>query len=224
MFDPSTPRRLVAAAAALIVESVRHTHYQHDPVIDPATGTYDLDCSEFVSYVLHGAVPRQYAQVPKRPGARCPRAFEYCDYFRGLAADGRGGFQTSSVIDGALVYESARGWRPVASLNAAREGDIVAWRLAHPQPGQDTGHVFVVAERPVDLAAGLVAVRAYDSSDVPHFDDSRSGAGEFRSGVGSGTLHFEVDQLGAPRAVRFGAGDRFHAHRIAIGRLVPAGE
>ena len=32
MFGPSTPRRLVAAAAALVVENVRHTHYRHDPV------------------------------------------------------------------------------------------------------------------------------------------------------------------------------------------------
>jgi hypothetical protein len=70
MIDLSSARRRVAAA--LVVENVRHTHYQHNPVIDPATGTYDLDCSEFVSYLLHGAVPDQYTQIPRRAGGAVP--------------------------------------------------------------------------------------------------------------------------------------------------------
>ena len=54
----SSQRQRVAEAAALILQNTRHTHYQHNPVIDPATGTYKLDCSEFVSYVLHGVTPQ----------------------------------------------------------------------------------------------------------------------------------------------------------------------
>jgi hypothetical protein len=117
------------------------------------------------------------------------------------------------------MYESQRGWRPIASLAQAREGDVVAWKLAHLQPGQDTGHVFVVAGRPEALASGLMAVRAYDSSEVPHFDDSRDVAGVFGSGVGVGTLHFQVNRSGAPLAVRFGSADRLRAHAIGVGRV-----
>ena len=76
VIQPETSRRQqVADRAALIVRTVKHTHYQHNPVIDPATGTYDLDCSEFVSYVLRGVTPAHYARIPREPTQPCPRAF-----------------------------------------------------------------------------------------------------------------------------------------------------
>ena len=52
------------------------------PVTGPVSaGMYDLDCSEFVSYVLREATPEHYARIPKGAHQACPRAFEYCDYF-----------------------------------------------------------------------------------------------------------------------------------------------
>jgi hypothetical protein len=51
---------------------------------------------------------------------------------------------------------------------------------------------------------------------VVHYDDTRTGG---RNGVGSGTIHFQVDTAGAPTAFQFGPGDGFHSTDIAIGRL-----
>jgi hypothetical protein len=39
----------IADEAARVVANARTTHYQHRVLIDEATGTYDLDCSAFVS-------------------------------------------------------------------------------------------------------------------------------------------------------------------------------
>ena len=218
----SNRRRQVAAAAALVVSNARHTHYQHEPiVIDPATGTYDLDCSEFVSYVLRGVTPAHYARIPREPTQPCPRAFEYCDYIASLIHDDTFGWRRSYEIDDALVYEAAQGWRRIARLSEVRRGDVIAWRFARWSAGGDTGHVLLVADRPEPAGYGLTAVRVYDSSRVPHLDDSRDRGGTFESGVGMGTLLFHVGRSGAPTAVQFAPSDRFHALPIVIGRLEP---
>ena len=44
------------------------------------------------------------------------------------------------------------------------------------KPGDNTGHVFVVVADPEILDDGVVVVRAYDSSDVIHYDDTRGKA------------------------------------------------
>jgi len=222
VIQPETSRRQqVADRAALIVRTVKHTHYQHNPVIDPATGTYDLDCSEFVSYVLNAVAPEHYVRIPKEPSRICPLAFEFCDYFRSLVYDETYGWRRSSDVDGALVYEGAQGWKRVARLSEARRGDVIAWRFPHWAAGTDTGHVFIVAEKPAPAVSGLTALRVFDSSTTPHFDDSREQGGTFESGVGRGTIMFHVDRAGAPTAFQFGPGDRFHAYPIVIGRLEP---
>jgi hypothetical protein len=87
----------------------------------------------------------------------------------------------------------------------------------------DTGHVLVVARAPEVIGADLSAVRAYDSCDALHYGDSRELAnGEQETGVGTGTIHFQVDQTtGSPIAFHLGPGDPFHSVPIAIGRLDP---
>jgi len=215
----SSQRQRVAEAAALILQNTRHTHYQHNPVIDPATGTYKLDCSEFVSYVLHGVTPQNYARIPREPKQPCPRAFEYCDYLESLTYDTTHGWQRTYEIDGALVYEAAQGWRRIERLADARRGDVIAWRFARWASEADTGHVLLVAEKPTKVGSWLTAVRVFDSSRIPHFEDSRERSGAFESGVGTGTLMFHVDRAGVPTAVQFGPSDRFHALPIVIGRL-----
>jgi hypothetical protein len=219
--EETSRRQQVAAAAALIVQSTRHTHYQHDPVVDPETGTYKLDCSEFVSYVLQGAAPAHYACIPKEPKAPCPRAFEYCDYLRSIVYDNTNGWGRSYEVDNALVYEAVLGWRRIARLDEVRPGDVIAWRFARWSPGGDTGHVAFVAEKPRLAASGVTAVRVYDSSALAHWEDSRERDGAFVSGVGMGTLMFHVNGSGAPIAVQFGPSDRFHSLPIVIGRLEP---
>ena len=222
MFQEETSRRKeVAAAAALIVRSTRHTRYQHEPAIDPETGTYNLDCAEFVSYVLRGVTPEHYARIPKEPTQPCPRALEYSDYLQSLTYDPTNGWRRSYEIDDADVHEAVQGWRRVARLSEVRRGDVIAWRFARWSAGGDTGHVLLVAEKPALAANGVMAVRVYDSSRVPHFEDSRERSGEFESGVGMGTLLFRVGRSGAPTAVQFAPSDRFQALPIVIGRLEP---
>jgi len=67
----------VATEARHILQTVRQTHYQHHTYIDPATGTYDCDCSEFVGYILEQIAPANYALIPKeerfRRGIRSSR-------------------------------------------------------------------------------------------------------------------------------------------------------
>ena len=43
--DDSLDSRVVAEARHML-QTVRHSHYQHHTHIDPAMGTYDCDCSE----------------------------------------------------------------------------------------------------------------------------------------------------------------------------------
>jgi hypothetical protein len=218
--QPSNPRKQVAAATALIVQSVKTTHYQHRPIIvDPETGTYKLDCSEFVSYVLSNVAPAQYRELPRKHQDPCPLAFDYYDFLDGLRPDPTGGWQRVFAIGGAIASQATHGWRPLQSVGDARPGDVIAWRIPHFKKGHNTGHVMVVADRPESLDASVVAVRVYDSANDPHYDDSRGCGADFQSGVGTGTIRFEVDDEGAPTAFQFGPGDEFHPYPIAIGRL-----
>jgi hypothetical protein len=64
---------IVATEAAWFVENVKHTHYQFQMVVDESTGTYLMDCSEFVSYVLQQTAPRHLAIIPRAFGAASRR-------------------------------------------------------------------------------------------------------------------------------------------------------
>jgi hypothetical protein len=203
--DASSLRDRVAQEAERIIASVRHTKYQHDAYIDVATGTYDVDCSEYVSYVLGLVSKRHLALIPKEPSYPVPRAYKYCEYFRALRENAPG-----------------EGWQRIQHLTQTRRGDIIAWALpGGPQKDRDTGHVFV-ADTPSRVSEQIVSVPVFDSSTVKHYDDSRLHSdGGFHDGVGRGTIHFRVDAAGRPIAFQFGRGDHFHDDPIAIGRIKP---
>lgn len=200
-------REHVYNEADRILNNVQHTKYQHDEYIDEATGTYDVDCSEFVSYALSRVAKRHLALIPKESDFPVPRAYMYYRFFA------------------ALPDEAASAWRKLEVLANARRGDIIAWEL----PGElrkdhDTGHVFIVAETPssIDGDGQLMAVRAYDSAELLHYDDSREQSdGTHQTGVGEGTFHIRVDADGKPVAFQFGPGDNYHTEPIAIGRILP---
>ena len=171
--------------------------------MDPDTGTFLTDCSGFVSYVLDGIAPEHYGAIPRETGHAYPRAFEFFDYFASRAV------------------HASRTWRRVERLSESCEGDLVAWREVRVREDHDSGHVFVVAEAPALVSARVWAVRVYDSSDVPHFDDSRVRSGAFAGGVGTGTILIHVDGGGKPIAFQFGKDDSLHEVPIAIARLEP---
>ena len=192
----------LAVEAERIVKDVRHTHYQHNAVINPKAGTIDCDCSGFVSYVLEVVAPEHLALVPREADQRHPLAFEFFDYLAG----------------------QPQGWKRVQSMANVRRGDVLAWRVATIKPGKDTGHVFVAAEAPTfDAAAGAWNVLAIDSAAAPHFDDSRESAGEFHSGVGTGVVRIFANDEGAPVKFQFGPDAKPQATSIVVARLEPLG-
>jgi hypothetical protein len=199
--NSATPLRLqVAGEAFRILENTRHTSYQHDLFIDEAAGTYDVDCSGLVSYILSRVAPAHLNLIP----------FGISESRR-LAGD----FYTFFSL---LPNETTDGWRQILYLRDARRGDLIAWAL--PPPNPDSGHVFVVAAEPVAIDDNTMAVMAYDASDIFHYDDSRgTGPGQFRTGVGSGTFHLQVDSAGRPVAFQFNAPDPVVQNNIAIGRI-----
>jgi hypothetical protein len=197
----ATLREQLAWQAEFIVNNLKQTDYQYNEDINADEGIYDCDCSEFVGFALQGVAPEHYVMVPEQNQPR-PRAFECYVFFASLASDPR------------------PGWRRIHALEDARRGDIIAWRFPEIVPGEDTGHVFFVAETPTVLASGVFAVRVYDSAGSQHFDDTRgNGEGQFPNGVGSGFINFEVDASGAPTAFQFGPAAPFQSFPIAIGRI-----
>jgi hypothetical protein len=198
----ATHRQQAAAEAEAILDGVRQTVYTHDTDVDPATGTYNMDCSAYVGYVLQLIAPRHYGTIHNGGGPHGPLAVDFYRCFQALAPGG------------------ADGWQPVAALADARRGDIVAWDFPESKPGDNTGHVFIVVDDPQVLDDGVVAVRAYDSSDVIHYDDTRGHRGDSpATGLGSGTIHFRY--AGSGIQFQFGPGDSYHDAPVAIGRMAP---
>lgn len=194
----------IADQAEFIVNNLRRTDYQHQDHIDVDLGIYDCDCNGFASFVMERAAPDHYAMIPKEMDQPRPRAFKYYEFFH------------------ALTPESTDGWHEIEFMRDARRGDLIAWRFPQIETGHDTGHVCFAGETPVADDSGNFSVRVYDSARQPHFDDTRGdGEGEFASGVGSGFLHFRVDDLGRPTAFQFAPSDGFKTLPIAIGRVEP---
>jgi hypothetical protein len=201
----STQNRLshsVAAEAEAILLSVVHTVYQHEAYVDVATGTYDMDCSGYVGYVLQRIAPLHYQTIPSDNAADRPLAFDFYDLFSGLPQGG------------------ANGWRPVQSLGDARRGDIVAWRSELLEPRENTGHVLIVAAEPEIVGDGVISILAYDSSNIRHYDDTRGQGGNSpATGLGSGRIHFRHGDSGWE--FQFGPGESYHDCPIAVGQIQP---
>lgn len=198
----ATHRQQVAAEAEALLLSVQHTAYTHDTYVDSATGTYDMDCSAYVGYVLQRIAPQHYGTIHNGGGAHGPLAVDFYRRFHALPPGG------------------TDGWRPIQPLADARRGDIVAWELPGAGPGDNTGHVFIVVDNPQILDGGIVAVRVHDSSDVIHYDDTRGQGGDSpATGLGSGTIHFQYGSSGIE--FQFGPCDPYNDAPVAIGRIEP---
>ncbi|MBV9732464.1 MAG: hypothetical protein JO275_06765, partial [Verrucomicrobia bacterium] len=171
-----------------------------DSKVNPSNGIYQLDCSEFVSLILERVAPNHFQEIPTEPGHSQPRARMYFRFFE------------------RLDRQPQTGWQPITKLADVAAGDVVAWEKLNTGGRGDTGHVMIVAESPHRNEDGTFQVRVYDSSEIPHAEDSRP-AGS--SGVGSGSVLFRVNENGAPMAFQFNSRSRWHAEPIAIARLVP---
>jgi hypothetical protein len=188
-------------AVRRLVANVRETSYRHQLRVDPSKGVYELDCSEFVSLIVERVAPKSYREIPTEPGHSQPRARMYFRFFEDLKRAPRSG------------------WQPITKLADATPGDIVAWEKLDSGGLGDTGHVMIVAESPELNQDGTFQVRVYDSSEIPHAEDSRAAAG--KSGVGAGSILFRVNEEGAPIAFQFNPRSQWHSEPIAIARLEP---
>jgi hypothetical protein len=192
----------LASAALNVVNTALESEYDHDPFVDASTGTYDVDCSGFISYLLGLVAPRHLAEISVPSGETRLLAHDYYTFFD------------------MLVQEPAAGWLPIARLADAQPGDLVAWKLTDTViPGKDTGHVLVVADTPTSGADSAVAVSVYDSSDIRHDDDSRGPGRLIATGVGSGVIHFQIGLSGEPTEFQFASGEAFTQAPIAIARI-----
>lgn len=197
--EHTTGKDLVVATRKVLA-NIRETSYRHHSRVDPSNGIYQLDCSEFVSLMLERVAPEHYRKIPTETGHPQPRARMYFRFFD------------------KLKLEPRTGWRPITKLSGVMPGDIVAWEKIRAGEQGDTGHVMIVAESPHRDQDGTFQVRVYDSSEIPHAEDSRP-AGS--SGVGSGSVLFRVNENGAPVAFQFNSHSRWHSEPIAIARLEP---
>jgi hypothetical protein len=189
--------------AMRILISIQSTKYEHKTNIDESKGQYYCDCSGFVGYVLNRTVSKDDRSGPLHNGDRRPVAAEFERHFENAPSkSGR------SVL-----------WQQVVRLEDARPGDVIAWRLAVPKPN-DTGHVVIVAERPVVESDGIVKVLVIDSTVLPSTDITTD---KGRTGIGRRTMWFTVDNDGRPNAyIRGSRTATPKTDAIAIGRALPA--
>src|ERR1700735_1069369 len=95
MSTEGTLGQQVAAKAETILLSVQNTAYTHKTCVDVETGTYDMDCSAYVGYVLQQVAPRHYGTIHNGGGTHGPLAVDFYHRFDALPPGG------------------ADGWRPV---------------------------------------------------------------------------------------------------------------
>ncbi len=196
---------LPAAARALeeadgILADVKHTRYEHDTFIDEATGTFNVDCSGLVNFVLEQAVPAAFTTLVQ---ASRPRPLAE-DYVR---------LVTSPPPAGTAP------WQRVTAASGLVPGDIVSWLEPTVLHSTDTGHVMVVAAPPV-VRSGEVEVLVIDAVSSGH------GSTDLRTihhttGVGEGTIVLVVDASGAPTGYRWSSdpGDTGYTTLVGLGHL-----
>ena len=85
-------------------------------------------------------------------------------------------------------------------LSDVEPGDLIAWIKRDHEPGDNTGHVVLVEEKPTAESPNQFRVRVLDSTAHGHGYDSRP---EGKSGIGRGTLWLDADADGRPIGFRW---------------------
>jgi hypothetical protein len=188
--DPKDPAAAVVTEVRRIADGCRACSYSHDPVVDEASGRYELDCSSFANYVLGNATPSHFLALAGAPDAR-PLARDYAAFFASLSPrDASGRWQ--------------RVERPIDLV----PGDVVAWTLDQEKNAGDTGHVLFVVDTPFANPdrRDEVLITTGDSTWHPHGSiDPRAKSGRGGVGVG-GLLGLVVDGQGHVAGYRWNGG------------------
>jgi hypothetical protein len=189
----------ILGEARRIRDSLKKTEYSHTTKIDEAAGSYAVDCSGFVCFLLKKFAPTHYKDISKGEHKR-PLAENFYDHFAASPSTDKGR------------------WRRVERLADARPGDWIAWRRAESEAGESTGHIVFVEAAPVREDDGQYRVVVLDSTSSPHADDTRP---KGSNGIGTGTMWFTVDAAGKPVAYRWRSiKGTLRTEAIAIGRAL----
>jgi hypothetical protein len=208
--DAASAGDRVLAEASRIFSSARSTTYQHHTSVDEATGTFDVDCSGFVGYVLARVAPDARSELQTATAKR-PRAKDFTAFFASLPTDGG---------DAPKATGAPRAhWRRVVRAADLRPGDVIAWKRPADSHSKNTGHTLIV-RAPITVRADLVEVPIYDSTGLRHGKGDVRAAGS-KSGVGEGTVALRVGVGGAPIAFRWAMTGLYRDHTtdIALGRV-----
>jgi hypothetical protein len=191
---------LLTAAARRMIADYPDTRYGHKTYLDAQQGICEVDCSGFLVVLLKHTAPKQLESIRTT-------------HKRALAEDFYAAFTGKQGA-------AARGWKPIERLADAKPGDVLAWIKLDRVPGDNTGHVMLIAEDPVPESAERFRVRIFDSTLHGHAHDERTKTE--RSGIGQGTLWFDVDERGRPIGYRWKSRTgMLHTAPIAIGRAIP---
>lgn len=198
----SAPPQRILADARLMLSDFKVTRYSHKTLIDRERGVCEVDCSGFIVAILKQAAPDHLRLIPtrhKRPLAE--------DFYRAFAA---------------APPDRPRGWLRVVRVKDIEPGDVIAWIKLERQPGDSTGHVVLVEEKPAADSSHQFRVRVLDSTLHGHAHDSRP---EGTSGIGRGTIWLEVDGDGRPTGFRWKSRHgMLHDVPIAVARAVALGQ
>lgn len=175
------------------------TKYSHTTHIDREQGICEVDCSGFVVAILREVSPahlKGISTMHKRPLAE--------DFYHAFVP-----------TEGNAV---PAGWERVKRVEEGKPGDLIAWLKTDRQAGDNTGHVMLIAEKPVRDGEHQFRVRIMDSTMSPHGDDSRP---EGATGIGKGTIWLVVNGSGEPTGYRWKSrGGTVHEVPICLGRGV----
>jgi hypothetical protein len=195
--DVTVSEQLLTAAHQMIAD-FKITRYSHRTHVDRDRGVCEVDCSGFLVVLLKETSPRHMRQIATR-------------HKRPLAEDFYAAFSAKSG-------EKPAGWKPINRLQDVEPGDVVAWLKQERLPGDNTGHVMLVEQKPAADGPSQFRVRVLDSTAHGHGSDSRPEAG---SGIGAGTIWLEVDGEGRPIGYRWKSRrGMLHQAPIAIGRAI----
>jgi hypothetical protein len=193
-----TASELLLTAAHQMIADFKITRYSHKTHIDRDRGVCEVDCSGFLVVLLKETSPRHLRQIATQ-------------HQRPLAEDFYAVFTAQNG-------ERPSGWKPIKHLQDVEPGDVIAWLKQERQPGDNTGHVMLVEQKPAADGPNQFRVRVLDSTAHGHSGDTRP---EGASGIGAGTLWLDVDGDGRPIGYRWKSRrGMLHQAPIAIGRAV----
>jgi len=199
----SAPAATDSLSAKLLTEArriqteLKKTEYSHKTQVDEKAGSYAVDCSGFVCFVLKKLAPQHYKDVPKGEHKR-PLAINFFEHF--------------------MSQPLVKRWRRIDRLADAQPGDLLAWRRDELTPGENTGHIVFVDAAPVREDDGQFKVAVLDSTASAHGSDTRK---DGATGIGRGTMWFSVDPEGRPTGYRWRSKNgALREEAIAIGRAL----